>query len=213
MAVFYIGLLTLGYCFYHIASKLEVPIDSKTVNNTVATTVNTAAAAATATTTTSTTNNNNVEEQGTTAHTECKESPLANIVTPELVKKSRENKYQNVVKKNDVMETILWLSILSFFGSPHGIFCLYGILHICSGFSNLEVIKGQSALFTFVSSSLITAGGSIVTFIPFARLWDKFYLEHPGKGGHGERSEHGEPWMWFHSGVARRAKRARQCRL
>ena len=174
MAVFYVGLLTLGYCFYHIAGKLEVPVNSKTVNKAVKNTVPTK-------TTTSSNNNDDDDDDdmhGST-HTECRESPLANIVTPEIIKQSRENKYRNVVKKNDVMETILWLSVLSFFGSPHGIFCLYGILHICSGFNNLEAIKGQSALFTFVSSSLITAGGSIVTFIPFARLWDKFYLEHP----------------------------------
>jgi len=43
----------------------------------------------------------------------------------------------------------------------------------------LEEIKSQPMWLTFISSSLITACGSTVTFVPFARLWDNFYLKHP----------------------------------
>ena len=85
MAVFYVGLLTLGYCFYAIASKVDVPIKVKIPGEWVGEITSSPCA--------------NVQEQ-----------PL--VVTPQLIEKARENKYQNVVKKNDVMKTILWLSVL-----------------------------------------------------------------------------------------------------
>ncbi|GMH94336.1 hypothetical protein TL16_g12878 [Triparma laevis f. inornata] len=100
-----------------------------------------------------------------------------------LIKASRDAHYRNVAHQttptHSVLHSLLWLSVLSFFGSPQGIFCLYGILHICGGFNNLDNILQKGPVNTFLSSCGITAFGSIITFLPFARVWDKFYMDHP----------------------------------
>jgi sterol desaturase/sphingolipid hydroxylase (fatty acid hydroxylase superfamily) len=103
-------------------------------------------------------------------------------VTDEIIQNSRDNSYQNVVTKSGgadgMLHTALWLSVLSFFGSPAGVFCVYGILHICSGLKTPQTII-EKPLLTFFQSTAITSWGSIITFIPFARTWDKLYQNHP----------------------------------
>jgi len=103
-------------------------------------------------------------------------------VTGALIQKSREMSYQNVETKSGgaegMIHTLLWLSCLSFFGSPPGVFCLYGILHICSGLKTPDVVV-DGPLKTFFLSTLITAWGSIITFVPFARMWDNMYEKYP----------------------------------
>ena len=110
-------------------------------------------------------------------------SPPRKPVTRLLISASRSASYTNVAheptRSDSLIHSLLWLSVLSFLGSPQGIFCLYGILHICSGFNNISNIYGQGPFCTFVQSSLITACGSIGTFVPFARMWDKFYQDNP----------------------------------
>ena len=89
--------------------------------------------------------------------------PPREPVTKALIAASRSASYANVARlptpTDSVLHSLLWLSVLSFFGSPQGIFCLYGILHVCSGFNNLDNIQGQGALSTFAQSSLVTACG------------------------------------------------------
>ena len=103
-------------------------------------------------------------------------------VTADLVDASRRAGYDNVVTENGGAEgavhTMLWLSILSFFGSPPGVFCVYGILHFCSGLQTPQNIV-VNPIKTFVQSTLITGCGSVVTFIPFARTWDALYEKYP----------------------------------
>ncbi len=109
------------------------------------------------------------------------ERPTGTIVTPNILSANRANSYQNVATKDPAvgaLHAMLWLSVLSFFGSPAGVFCLYGILHICSGFTPISTVL-EKPILTFLESTLITASGSIATFIPFARSWDKFYEQYP----------------------------------
>ncbi|GMI10115.1 hypothetical protein TrVE_jg1388 [Triparma verrucosa] len=142
MSVFYIGLLSTGYCCFVVANRIRTEIR------------------------------------------ETASTPAPRVtVDKSLIKASREANYRNVAHQptptHSVLHSLLWLSVLSFFGSPQGIFCLYGILHICSGFDNLENILQKGPVQTFLSSCGITAFGSIITFVPFARVWDKFYMDHP----------------------------------
>lgn len=104
-------------------------------------------------------------------------------VTSTIVDTSRRHAYDNVVTPNGgvdgMLHTALWLSVLSFFGSPPGALCLYIILFFCTGLQSPESIADLPPLKTFLLATLITGCGSVATFLPFARMWDHLYDQNP----------------------------------
>ena len=77
------------------------------------------------------------------------------------------------------IHTAGWFALLSFFATPHGLWCLYVAARCCSAFAD-EALLLSHPWAMFGLTSAITAVGSIATFVPFAKMLDRKYARNPG---------------------------------
>ena len=104
-------------------------------------------------------------------------------VLPEgTIEKNRACGYSAVLLRGRPGKTMVhiagWLALLSFFITPQGLWCFYFSVKLCSGFADLEAAF-EYPVRAVVIGSIITASLSILTFVPFARLYDQIYKNNP----------------------------------
>lgn len=72
-----------------------------------------------------------------------------------------------------------WIAMLSFFATPAGLWCLWAAAVYCTGGLGIDSVV-HHPLRMFVLGSVLSATGSMLTFIPFAMHWDRRYTRAPG---------------------------------
>ena len=87
-----------------------------------------------------------------------------------------------------------WLAVLSFFATPQGLWCLYTMARCCYAFLGESVLAAHP-WWAWLLTSSITACGSVGTFIPFAKLYDRRYTRFPGMRCQAEKS-HSVTGFW-----------------
>ena len=97
--------------------------------------------------------------------------------------RNRRNNYQAVLKTGSPLRAagsaLPLFALLSFLTTPYGLWCLALAFSVCSGFVTTDWVRDHP-LRAFVQGTIVTAALSIASFIPFARLWERYYARDPG---------------------------------